>query len=118
MKNSKKHFSKQQLHSISRVVYQCESIAVLVSNQIQVKKAIMDENSKRFILAYTSTLLKREVLQNIGLKGEEKSAIDLIMNGIRIPGTTEMEHSFLKLLYNSKIIQIKSRITVQQWNHH
>jgi len=73
----------------------------------------MDENSKRFVLAYTSLLLKREVLQNIRLKGEEKSTMDLTINGIRIPGTTEIEHSFLQLLYNPKIIQIKSRITVQ-----
>ena len=64
----------------------------------------MDKNSKRFVLAYTSLLLKREVLRKIRLKGEEKSAMDLIINGIRIPGTTEMEHSFLQLLYNSKII--------------
>ena len=74
----------------------------------------MDENSKRFVLAYTSLLLKREVLQNIRLKGEEKSAMDLIINGIRIPGTTEIKYSFLQLLYNPKITQIKSRITVQQ----
>jgi len=74
----------------------------------------MDKNSKRFVLAYTSPLLKREVLQNIGLKVEKKSIIDLKINGIRILGTTKTEHSFLQLLYNPNIIQIKSRIIVWQ----
>ena len=74
----------------------------------------MNENSKRFILAYISPLLKKRVLQEIGIKGEKKAAVDLIRSGVRILGTNEQEHSFLQLLYDPKVIKIDLSITVTQ----
>ena len=91
----KKHFGKYQLHSISRVIYQHKGVAVIALNQIQVEKTKMNESSKQFILAYTSPLLKKEVLQKIGLQGEKASASELIKSGVQIPETTSMEYSFL-----------------------
>ena len=74
----------------------------------------MNENSKRFILVYTSPLLKKRVLQEIGLKREKKAAVDLIRSRVRIPGTNIQEYSFLQLLYNPKVIKIDLSITVTQ----
>ena len=76
----------------------------------------MNENSKRFILAYISLLLKQKVLQEIILKGEKKAAVDLIRSGVRILGINTQEYSFLQLLYNLKIIKIYLSITITQWN--
>ena len=58
----RKHFGKQKLQSISRVEFLQNSSVIIVSNQFQVEKAIMNENSKRFIIAYISPLLKKRAL--------------------------------------------------------
>ena len=66
------------------------------------------------ILAYTRPLLKKEVLQKIGLQGEKASTLELIKSRVQILGTTSIEHSFLQLLYNLEIKQVDSRIMVSQ----
>ena len=91
----KKHFGKQQLYSISRVIYQYKGAAAIASNQIQVEKVIMSKNSKWFIFAYTSPLLKKEILQKIGLQGKKALVLELIKRRVQIPGITLIEHSFL-----------------------
>ena len=42
----------------------------------------MDENSKYFILAYSSPLLQRDWLAKLGLKGEKEASIALVREGI------------------------------------
>ena len=59
----------------------------------------MQENSKYFVLAYSSPLLKHNTLKEIGMKGEKKSCRELIESGIMILGMSNEVAEFLKLLY-------------------
>ena len=110
----RKYFRKQKLQSILRVEFLQNSSVIIALNQFQVEKAIINKNSKRFILAYISLLLKQSILQEIGLKGENKAAVDLIRSRVTISGTNTQEHSFLQLLHNLKVKQIDLYITITQ----
>ena len=46
----------------------------------------MNENSKRFTLAYSSLLLKPKILDQIGHCAEKPAAEDLIFNNIPLTG--------------------------------
>ena len=53
----KKYFSKSKSKSILEVEYTNEGCTVRVSSQFQVKRVVIAENSKCFVLAYSSPLL-------------------------------------------------------------
>ena len=59
----------------------------------------MNKNLKRFILAYSSSLLKVSTLQKIRLKGEKAAYQELINSGIMIPGVLSELAFFLSLMY-------------------
>ena len=59
----------------------------------------MRENSKHFILAYLSLLLKISILKKIGLKGKGATYRELIDIGAEISGLLDKVVSFLSLLY-------------------
>ena len=42
----------------------------------------MKENLKYFVLAYSSSLLRRDWLAKLGLKGEKEASIALVREGI------------------------------------
>ena len=42
----------------------------------------MEENSKYFVLVYSSLLLRRDWLETLGLKGEKEAGITLVKKGI------------------------------------
>ena len=54
------------------------------SSKIWVKRAIMNENSKHFQLAYLLLLFKRSILEQIGYFGEKYPAYQLIHNNTPI----------------------------------
>ena len=56
----KKYFGKSKSKSILAVEYTYKGCTIRASSQIQVEQAVMAENSKRFILAYSSLLLQRD----------------------------------------------------------
>ena len=59
----------------------------------------MNENSKRFVLAYLFSLLKVGTLQKIGLKGEKATYQELINSRIMILGVLSELAFFLLLMY-------------------
>ena len=53
-----------------------------VSSQFQVERVVMAENSKHFVLAYSSPLLWRDWLEKLGLKGESEASKALVNEGV------------------------------------
>ena len=76
----------------------------------------MNENSKRFVLAYSSLLLKVSALREIGLKREGTAYKDLIESEVEIPGSSIEIASFLLLLYQPNKCHINYKILLEQWN--
>ena len=101
-------------NSISATEVIQDGTLVRVSKQIQVEAAVMDENSKRFVLAYSLLLLRVSTLQKIGLKGEKVVCQELINSGVMISGVLSDLASFLSLMYqpNKELIQMK--VSLQQ----
>ena len=99
MESPKKHFGKEKPKSISTVEVVRDGTVIRVSKQFQVKVAVMNENSKRLVLSYSSPLLKVSTLQKIGLKGEKAACQELINSGIMILGVLLEQASFLSLIY-------------------
>ena len=60
---------------------------------------MMRENSKRFILAHSSLLLKVSTLKKMGLKGEGFTSRDLIDSGVETSGVSDEVSAFLSLLH-------------------
>ena len=52
--------------SISAVEYMLDRSRVRVSEQLEVEKAVMEENSKRFVLVYKSIIFLKEIIEIIG----------------------------------------------------
>ena len=59
----------------------------------------MTENLKHFVLAYSSPLLYRDVLEKIELLGKEVASQRLINEGVMIPEVSPVLSEFLQLLY-------------------
>ena len=78
----------------------------------------MRENSKCFILAYSSPLLKISILKEIGLKEEDTVCRELIDTGVKISGITDEVALFLSLLYQPNKSSISYEISLDQWNSH
>ena len=85
----KKYFSKSKSKSISEVKYTHEGCTVRVSSQFQVERAVMAENLKRFVLAYSSPLLQRDWLEKLGLKGELETSKALVNKRV-IPAEADL----------------------------
>ena len=74
---------------------------------------VINENSKRSVLAYLSPLLKVSTLQKIGLKGEKATCQELINLCIMIPGVSLELVSFLSLMYQPNRDLIPMKILLQ-----
>ena len=80
----KKYFGKPKLNSITAVEYKEHGIIIQSSSKIQVERAIMKENSKRFQLAYSLPLFEKSILEQIGYFSEKYPAYQLIHNNTPI----------------------------------
>ena len=94
-----RYFGKSKVKVISEVEYSVDGSVVRVSSQIRVEQAIMAENSQQFVLAYSSWLLRKDIIENIGFKGEKEVSSLLISEGVIVPGVSSDLVGFLKLLY-------------------
>ena len=74
----------------------------------------MKENSKYFILAYSSPLLKTSILKKIELKGEGTVYRELIDIDIEISRLLDEVVSFLSLLYQPNKSSISYEISLDQ----
>ena len=81
---------------------------------MKIEEAIMNENSKRFKLAYSSLLFKRNILNQIGYCAEKKAADELLFNNTPIPGLDFETQNFLSLLYNEHMSPILYYINSEQ----
>ena len=74
----------------------------------------MRENSKCFIQAYSSLLLKISILKEIGLKREGAICRELIDIGVEISRISDEVTSFLSLLYQLNKSSILNKILLDQ----
>ena len=74
----------------------------------------MAENSQQFILAYDSLLLRKDIVEKIGFKGEKEASSLLISQGVIVPGVFSDLAGFLKLLYQPSQYYINHHITIAQ----
>ena len=61
----------------------------------------MKENSKCFVLLYSSLLLRRDYLEKLGMKGEKEASLALVQEDIILAGADAHQSLFLKLLFQS-----------------
>ena len=61
-KRLKKHFGKPPLKLISKIEYKENRCLIRTSSQIKIEEAMIRENSKRFTLAYSSSLFSPNIL--------------------------------------------------------
>ena len=85
-----------------------------VFSQVRVEQVIMAENSKHFVLACSSPLLCRDVLEKIELLGEEVTSQRLINEGVIIPEVSPVLSKFLQLLYQPDPKAINHHISTDQ----
>ena len=78
------------------------------------EKVVMEENSKRFVLVYKSTIFSKEIIERIGDLGQTKSSQELIFEGKPIKGIDLRLTSFLQLLHQKNLTQISARISLEQ----
>ena len=74
----------------------------------------MNENSKRYFLAYFSPLFKKEVIQQIGTIGQNHASSELIFEGTLIEQVDHNTKNFLSLLYQPNQKRILLVISVKQ----
>ena len=68
-------------------------------SQFQVKRAVIVENSKHFVLAYSSPLLQRDWLEKLGLIGDSEASKAFVNKGV-IPVEADLQQgAFLQLLF-------------------
>ena len=67
-----KYFNKSKITLIKAIEYIENNYTIKVLLQIVVEKVIINDNSKRFILVYSSSLLHEDMLKNFRLQGEKK----------------------------------------------
>ena len=113
-----RYFGKSKAKAISEIEYSVDGSVVRVSSQIRVEQAIMVENSQWFVLAYNSLLLRKDIVEKIGFKGEKEASSLLISQGVMVPGVSSDLAGFLKLLYQLSQCYINYHITTAQWNTH
>ena len=77
------------MKSITTIEYKKFGSILRVSKKVQVKKAVMDENSKRFILVLNSLILNRRMIEQIGVFREKSYLQQLLHNGQPIPGASK-----------------------------
>ena len=94
-----RYFGKLKAKAISYVEYSVDGSIVRVSSQIRVEQAIMVENSQRFILACNLPLLRKDIVEKIGFKGEKEASSLLISQEVMVPEVSSDLADFLKLLY-------------------
>ena len=74
----------------------------------------MAENSQQFVLAYDLLLLRKDIVEKIGFKGEKEASSLLIRQGVMVPGVSSDLAGFLKLLYQLSQCYINHHITIVQ----
>ena len=94
-----RYFRKPKAKAILEVEYSVEGSVIRVLSQIKVEQAIIEENSKRFKLVYNSPILRRDILETIGIKGKKEASNLLVHHKIMVPGVSLNIASFLRLLY-------------------
>ena len=75
-----KYFGKRRINTIHLVEFVSYRRTIRVSSQIQVKKAIFKENTKRFRLGYNSLLFNSKILDQIEQFRELEEARELVLN--------------------------------------
>ena len=85
---------------------------------MKIEEAIINENSKRFKLAYSSPLFNRNILHQIDHCAEKKAADELLFNNIPILGLDFETQTFLSLLHNKHMSLIPHNINPEQWIVH
>ena len=103
---------------ISAIEYKDNRCLIRVTSQLKIEEAIMNENSKRFKLAYSSPLFKRNILNQIDYCAEKKAADKLLFNNTLIPGLDFETQNFLSLLHNEHMLLIPHYINPKQWIAH
>ena len=72
------------------------------------------ENSKRFVLAYSLLLLRRDWLVKLSIMGEKEASQALVHAGIVPLEADTQQSAFLKLLYQPSNVQVNHHITQEQ----
>ena len=70
----------------------------------------MAENSKHFVFAYSSPLLRRDQLEKLGLKGESEASKALVNKEV-IPAEADLQQgAFLQLLFQPHKYKVNHQI--------
>ena len=99
---------------ISAVEYKDNKCLIQAISQLKIEEAIINENSKRFKLAYSLPLFKRNILNQIGHYAEKKVVDELLFNNTPILGLDFETQNFLSLLYNEHMLPIPYHINSEQ----
>ena len=89
-----------------------------VTPQSLIEKAIMKENSNRFILACSSPLLQENNVEVLGYSGEGPLSKTILQNRSMLETTDKRLKDLLSLFHNSPHLTEHPFIIVDQWNSH
>ena len=81
---------------------------------MKIEQVIINENSKRFTLAYSSPLFRSDILNQIGTCAENQVALDLISNNTPLTGLDVDLRQFLSLLFNKDMTLISNYVSRQK----
>ena len=99
------------MRSISEIECRHNGCIIRTSSQLKIEQVIMNENSKRFTLAYSSPLFRSDILNQIGTCAENQAASDLTSNNTPLTGLDADLRQFLSLLFNKDITLISNHVS-------
>ena len=73
----------------------------------------MAKNSKCFVLAYSSPLLRRDIIENIEMLEEKEASQLLLTKGVMILDASPILSNFLQLLYQPNHYKINYQISTE-----
>ena len=110
-------FGKRKMKSISSVEHRDNGVLLQASTKEAVEFAIMQENSNRFRLAYSSPLLEGNLHFELGPSGEGPLSADILGSQEQLRNRPEVEEIF-KLFRQSSHLSISSQISTEHWIDH
>ena len=107
-------FGKNKAMSISKVEYSEQGCIMQVTSQHLMEKAIMKENSYRFILAHSSPLLQEDSVSALGYSGEGPMSKNILQNRSALETKDEGLKELLLLFHDSPHSTEHPHITTDQ----
>ena len=111
-------FDKRKLRSISAVEYMVNGLIIRTTNQIEMKEAVMRENTSRFSLVYSLPVFNPTIIEKLEQWGQMKEIEDLVYSNIALETLNGEINSFLALMHQPNQFTVLTKLKINRQNNH